>query len=375
MSSVRLLVVTGNLRHRIEKLGCEKRYEDMTEDQRILHDAAKLQGLNAWGADLDPMGKPERPLWANQAFVYLLPEHAACIEQAVRHAGKELQSKHILVSEELKETLERTLGAKPEGGGREGVQLRRAGEISQEEGIPLFGYTFEDLHKMRKGEADAGNSFVAPAAPRATATTPVTAFGGGAEWGQWEEWGRDNRGGGSEWGLRRREPPPPPPPPPRRTGRPEQRRIEEEPREEDEVHMLQIDKDQIMGDRAVPEDLLEYLTAPPTVQILSPETWLDVWQHVCRENQEWLEMRDDPRCGPCPYCRMCKRWAALSHLRSEGCESRRREEGVALGHVLAAILEAENKRVSAEQPTRADGSNVDLAHGAGICASWPTGMV
>ena len=64
MDDVWLLVVKGNLRDRIELLGCEKRYEDMTEAQRILRDAAKLQGLKAWGTDLDPEAKPERPRWA-----------------------------------------------------------------------------------------------------------------------------------------------------------------------------------------------------------------------------------------------------------------------------------------------------------------------
>ena len=326
MDDVLLLVVSGNLRHRIELLGCEKRYEDMTEAQRILHDAAKLQG-HAWGADLDPEAKPERPRWANGAFVYLLPEHTACIERAVRDAGENLQSKHMLVSEELKETLKRTLDAKPEGSGREGYQIRRAGEVSRQRRIPLPGYTFEDLHNMRKGEAEAGLAafrredphcavavVAAAAAPKAAVPFPSSS---------------------NSSSIASRPPsqphfaPPPPPPPPRRS----------------EVHMLQLKKEQIMEDRDLDEELLEYLTAPPSVQMLSPETWLDVWQHVCRENQDWLEMRDDPRCGPCPYCRICKRWAELSHLRSEGCESRRREEGITrLGHVLRAILEAEKNR-------------------------------
>ena len=47
------------------------------------------------------------------AFVYLRPEHAACIERAVQDSGKDLQSKHVLVSEELMATLKRALGAKP----------------------------------------------------------------------------------------------------------------------------------------------------------------------------------------------------------------------------------------------------------------------
>ena len=65
----------------------------------------------------------------------------------------ELQSKHILVSGEFKDALKAALDAKPDGSGREAYQIRRAGEILQEERVPLPGYsfTFGQLYKMRSG--------------------------------------------------------------------------------------------------------------------------------------------------------------------------------------------------------------------------------
>ena len=271
----------------------------MTEAQRLLHDAANLQA-HAWGTNLDPEAKPERPQWANKAFVYLLPQHAACIERVVKEAGIEVQSKHIVVSQDFKEIVERALADEPEGfTGRERGQIHRAGKISEESRILMPGYTFEDLRNMRKGEAEAAFAAAAPVVAVPVPSSPSC------------------------------------PPPPRKS----------------EVHMLQLKKDEIMEDRDLDEYLLEYLTAPASVQMLSPETWLDVWQHVCSENQDWLEMRVDPRCGLCPYCRICRHRADLSHLRSMGCESKRREEGITrVGHVLRAILEAEKDRGNNRRP-------------------------
>ena len=56
VASVWLLVVKGNLRHRIELLGAEKPINDLTPPQRILRDAAMAQEL----ADNDDTG-PDRP--------------------------------------------------------------------------------------------------------------------------------------------------------------------------------------------------------------------------------------------------------------------------------------------------------------------------
>ena len=63
-----ILVVKGNLAHRIEFLGVEKQQSSLSATQRVLRDAAKSQGFGS-----DP---PERPGWTNKAFVYVTDEHA-----------------------------------------------------------------------------------------------------------------------------------------------------------------------------------------------------------------------------------------------------------------------------------------------------------
>ena len=62
-------------------------------------------------------------------------------------------------------------------------------------------------------------------------------------------------------------------------------------------------------------DLLELLTSPPSVQMLDPEMWTQVWEAVCQENT-WIEMRKDQKSGECPYCTLCGRWAEVTHLLS-----------------------------------------------------------
>ena len=117
-----------------------------------------------------------------------------------------------------------------------------------------------------------------------------------------------------------------------------------------QVHLLQLSPE-LMHHRDIDEGLLEFLTAPLSVQKLSPDVWLDVWQHVAEENWEWMEMRGDASCGPCPYCRICDRWAENSHLQSKACQSRRDVQGFKMGPVLTAILEAEGERVRAMKKT------------------------
>ena len=129
-----LLVVKGNLSHRIELLGVEKPEQALTEPQRRLRIAAREQGFDA-----EP---PERPSWANGAFVYLTQEHAADIQQGIRESGVKLLSKHILVSGEFKDALKAALDAKPDGSGREAYQIRRAGEIFQEERVAFAWLLF-----------------------------------------------------------------------------------------------------------------------------------------------------------------------------------------------------------------------------------------
>ena len=126
---VLLLVVKGNLRHRIEKLGTEKDEAELNNPQIKLRRIAEQQTQPWWIVEK----VYERPQWANGAFVYLSQGHARVIENAIRVSGKVLQSKHLLVSPQFKPLVKEVLEASPEGPGREAFLMRRAGVIDGEE--------------------------------------------------------------------------------------------------------------------------------------------------------------------------------------------------------------------------------------------------
>ena len=117
------------------------------------------------------------------------------------------------------------------------------------------------------------------------------------------------------------------------------------------------------------------MTAPPSVQKLTPEVWLDVLDHVAQENCDVVEMRQDPVSGVRhPYCRICETWADIAHWQSEECSCRRQARQITPGIVLAAILEAETERARAAASAKPLGTSkpstcfqVDLAHGTGTC--------
>ena len=96
----------------------------------------------------------------------------------------------------------------------------------------------------------------------------------------------------------------------------------------------------IMEHREYDAELLEYLSSPPAVQLLSPETWVDVWVLVCGENSSWLEMREGRLGVTAPFCRKCSEWASLKHL-SDDCKFQREARPSVL---LRGILEAESSR-------------------------------
>ena len=106
MEKVILYVVKGNLKHRIHKLGTEIALEGLAPNQVALRNIALQQEWHCW--------PPERPSWANGAFLYLTRNHAQQIQGVVERQGIHLQSKHILVSEENVAVLQSCLGAKPE---------------------------------------------------------------------------------------------------------------------------------------------------------------------------------------------------------------------------------------------------------------------
>ena len=81
---VLLLVIKGNLRHRIEKLGLEKTDEELNNPQYKLRRIAYEQTQPHWYVEK----AYERPQWANGAFVYLSQGHARVIESTIRASGK-----------------------------------------------------------------------------------------------------------------------------------------------------------------------------------------------------------------------------------------------------------------------------------------------
>ena len=94
----------------------------------------------------------------------------------------------------------------------------------------------------------------------------------------------------------------------------------------------------LMKQREIEDDLLEFLTAPPSVQKLSPEMWLDAWDAVIKENPDLVEKRKGEAV---PYCKICGRWAQLSHLMSAECKANREQQGASTGPLLTEILAAE----------------------------------
>ena len=113
-------------------LGTETDEVKLTEAQKKLREAADEQWKGHWdGRYL------ERPDWANGVSIYLKPEHAAMIRYVLDAEGVQLQSKHVLLSEELLEIVEVTLRARPVGPGREVFLKQRAGAIRQKTPITL----------------------------------------------------------------------------------------------------------------------------------------------------------------------------------------------------------------------------------------------
>ena len=93
-----------------------------------------------------------------------------------------------------------------------------------------------------------------------------------------------------------------------------------------------------MNLRKLDEELVEFLTAPSSVQKMSPELWLEVWNHVCTENSEWLEKRG------APYCSLCAQAGIFSdHLITKECKEKRKARNVTVGPLLEEILRAADR--------------------------------
>lgn len=311
MSILWLLVVKGNLRHRIEKLGVEKADSELTEDQRRLREIA-LQQFEV-GKDAGQEGQqqhPERPHWANGAFVYLTDEHAAAIQQAVKENCIQLQSKHVLVSEEHRDLVKRVLATGPQGSGREAFLLRRAGAVESEEPVRLPSSSCADAEKSR-GDTE-GASEASGEQTRSAGDYPGGRLGGDEGVSLT---GEEKLPGSPEYPPHRKH-----------------------------VRLLQLDQS-LMESRDVDLELAEYLTAPASVQQLDPDMWTRAWTQVCEEN-DWIEMRDHEKCGPCPFCTLCNKWAEVGHLMGKHCRGRQDRREKKASPLLEAILHAEGERRS-----------------------------
>ena len=254
-----ILVVRGNLAHRIEFLGVEKADGELSELQRVLRHAALEQGFGS-----DP---PERPDWANKAFVYVTQEHAGHVRDAIRLCGIQLQSKHIVVSNHLFLTVTAALKATPTGTKREKFEKRRAGAVSdiQRIRVPRTAFTWHALAAMADTGGDPEDDLPRPPGHAATAAPPIESGAGPAGTAA-------------------------PPPPGAR------------------IHLLELDK-AVMDVRTVDIDLLEFATSPPSAQCLSPELWLDIWRLICSHNAPHLAL------GPAgPQCLACQCAADIAHL-------------------------------------------------------------
>lgn len=315
MNTVLMLTVKGNLRHRIEKLGTEKDVSELTEAQLKLRKIAQLQNLG--GHSLTKF--PERPEWANGAFLYLTREHASEIIFALKDNNIELQGKYILVSTEYKPIVDEVLKAQPGGAGREAFLLRRAGVIEKEDRIPMPVFSHVESSEIRQSlgllyEDDLSHKSECTRMTHSTGDRPHC-----DDDGNW-------KGKQVLLGIPGEEDLPP-------------RDADYGPRRKNFHKLLQL-SGSLMENREIDLDLLEYLTSPASVQALDPAMWADAWKQVSVENQ-WLEMRrSDPLSDPCIFCLACQRSAELSHLTSQKCRSMVRSSSYSTGPLLKAILEA-----------------------------------
>mmetsp|Transcript_1607 Transcript_1607/g.4146 ORF Transcript_1607/g.4146 Transcript_1607/m.4146 type:complete len:583 (+) Transcript_1607:84-1832(+) len=300
---VRVLVVKGNLRHRIQKLGIELPDDELTPQQRQLRQIANSIPDEHVGP-ITKFASKARPDWCGGGFAFLTLDHGEWVPQIVRAYGLQLQSKHIVVSSDfrdlLKDTLEETpVGAK--GPGREAFLTRRAGVIAADEPLinlrdaPATCKPCDDMQVYKDDkEAPEGG---------ASLSVQVPAIFKGAE---------DAEMPFKPFRFRKLPP---------------------------DVAELDLD-----------EALVEFVTAPVSLQELTqqqdPGMWEKVWEIVCEENR-WLQMQrhwevqdtEAPNGGCFPFCIYCEKWADMPHLLSKQCLAQRKAEGAQLGRLLTAILD------------------------------------
>ena len=116
-----MFVVSGSLKHSIEKLGTERGIDCATVLQHPWVETIK--------------DHRERPVWANGVFIYCNPQHAKLVQAEHERFPFLLQSKHIICSPEYAALVKEVLAADPEDGiafGRQAFLMKRAGSIKEE---------------------------------------------------------------------------------------------------------------------------------------------------------------------------------------------------------------------------------------------------
>jgi hypothetical protein len=356
-----LLQVNGNLRHRIEKLGSELDEHRLTASQLKLRQLAKAMSFDEHFDG--PPKRHDRPAWANGAFVYLSAEHCKGIKEAIRDAGVQLMAKHVLVTPKYKHIVEDVLNANPEATdrtGRDAYCWRRVRAQGEEEKIYLPGrHSYEsDWHRdmgvqLQYAEAaDRTGRMRFPVrrdglsdADRKIYRRCKSCFD--------RDWCRGLCGFSSYDPLQWYSPctcdassrPMATCDASSRSMAPKAYNMETGRRGRNNIAaaFLQLNND-IMELRHIDMDLLEYLTSPPSVQILTPEMWKKACEHVCQENW-WIEMRVQQPTSEHPYrpyCTMCDKWAMRLHLKSDKCKRNRTNKMVNCGPLLTAMLTADS---------------------------------
>ena len=116
-----MFVVSGSLKHSIEKLGTERGIDCATVLQHPWVETIK--------------DHRELPVWANGVFIYCNPQHAKLVQAEHERFPFLLQSKHIICSPEYAALVKEVLAADPEDGiafGRQAFLMKRAGSIKEE---------------------------------------------------------------------------------------------------------------------------------------------------------------------------------------------------------------------------------------------------
>jgi len=132
---VTMIVVKGNLAHRIWLLGLDHKYcecDAAQMDLRHIMIAQAEAAENVFTYKSKGLMQQGRPTCSTGAFLVLNPYHARRFYDIKAAFGVPLQSKHMVISLEYRALVESLLIAKPPGGGRQGFMLRRAGDVDEE---------------------------------------------------------------------------------------------------------------------------------------------------------------------------------------------------------------------------------------------------